>query len=191
MKGSGDAPETRTLGVAFVLVPRFNMMTLTAAIEPMRVANYLSSEPLFEWGYRSAQGGEIVASNGMTIGAAPIEAAGDAFDIVVLCGSWGGPGPCSPSSRGPGWRAGAAGGRTAPDARSWTAPSGPDRLGNRGEDGRGRQARRNRAARPSATARPPRVGRSAEESHCTSPSSTSVAINRRFSPGRSTPYRNR
>lgn len=89
MKGSCDAPGTRTLKVAFVLVPRFNMMTLTAAIEPMRVANYLSSETLFEWEYRSAQGGEIVASNGMTIGSGPIEAPGSAFDIVVLCGSWG------------------------------------------------------------------------------------------------------
>ena len=67
-----------------------------------------------------------------------------------------------------------------------TGASGSSRVGRRRV-----QARRNRAASPSATASPRRVGRSAEESHRTSPSSARVVINRRFSPGRSTPYRNR
>ncbi|MFT5225545.1 MAG: transcriptional regulator GlxA family with amidase domain, partial [Polaribacter sp.] len=32
--------------IAFVLIPRFNMMTLTTMIETLRVANYLSPQPL-------------------------------------------------------------------------------------------------------------------------------------------------
>ena len=89
MKSSGGSTRPRTLDVAFVLVPRFNMMTLTAAIEPMRVANYLAPETLFEWEYRSAGGGTVTASNGMAVASAPIETAGGPFDIVVVCGSWG------------------------------------------------------------------------------------------------------
>jgi AraC family carnitine catabolism transcriptional activator len=51
--------------VAFVLVPRFNMMSLAALLEPMRIANYLSHQPLYHWEYLSAEGGEVPASNGM------------------------------------------------------------------------------------------------------------------------------
>ena len=38
---------------AFVLTPRFNMMTLTTMIETLRVANYLSPQPLYDWRYIS------------------------------------------------------------------------------------------------------------------------------------------
>ena len=89
MKCSGDRPGGGALEVAFVLVPRFNMMTLTTAIEPMRVANYLASEALFEWRYLSPEGGAITASNGLAVASASIDAVGDPFDVVVACGSWG------------------------------------------------------------------------------------------------------
>ena len=89
MKSSGGTPGTEAQKVAFALVPRFNMMTLTAAIEPMRVANYLAPETLFEWEYRSPGGGTVTASNGMAVASASIEAAGGPFDVVAVCGSWG------------------------------------------------------------------------------------------------------
>ena len=89
MNRSGGTTGARTLKVAFVLVPRFNMMTLTAAIEPMRVANYLAPETLFEWQYRSPDGGAVTASNGMAVASTPIETAGGPLDIVLICGSWG------------------------------------------------------------------------------------------------------
>ena len=43
------------------------MMTLTTTIGPMRIANYLAPETLYDWQYLSAPGGEIAASNGMTL----------------------------------------------------------------------------------------------------------------------------
>ena len=90
MKNPAGTSTAGPARVAFVLVPRFNMMMLTATIEPMRVANYLAPETLFEWEYRAPEGGEIVASNGMSVSAAPIgAAAGWPFDIVAVCGSWG------------------------------------------------------------------------------------------------------
>ena len=89
MKSSDVTSGTEAEKVAFVLVSRFNMMTLTAAVEPMRVANYLAPETLFEWEYRSPTGGIVTASNGMAVTAASIDAAGGPFDVVVVCGSWG------------------------------------------------------------------------------------------------------
>ena len=75
--------------VAFVLIPRFNMMTLTTAIEPMRIANYLAPGTLFEWRYLSGDADEVVASNGMSVRAAPLDVGDEHCDVVVLCGSWG------------------------------------------------------------------------------------------------------
>ena len=35
--------------IGFIPVPGFNMMSLSAAIEPLRIANRLRNERLFEW----------------------------------------------------------------------------------------------------------------------------------------------
>ena len=83
VKNPAGASAAGPARVALVLVPRFNMMVLAATIEPIRVANYLAPETLFEWEYRAPEGGEIVASNGMSFSAAPIGAAGGPFDVVA------------------------------------------------------------------------------------------------------------
>ena len=75
--------------VAFLLVPRFNMMTLATTLEPMRIANYLAPERLYDWQYLSAQGGEITASNGMKQATAPLAEADPAINLIIACGSWG------------------------------------------------------------------------------------------------------
>jgi transcriptional regulator GlxA family with amidase domain len=85
LEESDDAKVTR---VAFVLVPRFNMMSLVALLEPMRVANYLSHQPLYHWEYLSTEGGEVPASNGMCQVTKPLAEAGDTAQVFV-CGSWG------------------------------------------------------------------------------------------------------
>ena len=89
MNSSGATPGTEAQRVALVLVPRFSMVTLTAAIEPMRVANYLAPETLFEWEYRSPDGGVVTASNGLAVASVSLHAAGRPCDVVVVCGSWG------------------------------------------------------------------------------------------------------
>ncbi|MGE0211979.1 MAG: GlxA family transcriptional regulator [Parvibaculaceae bacterium] len=81
------APQRVTL----VLIPRFNMMTLTTFIEPMRIANYLAPEKLYNWEYRSAEDGRVTASNGLSVDAKPLngpepDAPGD---TIVVFGSWG------------------------------------------------------------------------------------------------------
>ena len=75
--------------VCFALIPRFNMAGLTTTIEPMRVTNYLSSEQRYEWGFFSAEGGEVQASNGMTVKTQRLDDAPSKPLLAFVCGSWG------------------------------------------------------------------------------------------------------
>ncbi len=83
-------PNTELSNLAFVLIPRFNMMTLTTTIEPIRIANYLSPEPLYRWHYLSFDGEDIIASNGMSVHSELVEVGSSAdYDAVFIIGSWG------------------------------------------------------------------------------------------------------
>ncbi len=70
---------------AFVLIPRFSMLALSAAIDALRFANVVSGEPLYSWMLASPGGGEIEASCGLTLAAADLPGA-DAVDRVAVCG---------------------------------------------------------------------------------------------------------
>ncbi len=72
----------------FVLIPRFNMMALTAAIEPLRVANYLTASPLYAWEFLSLDGGAVVASNGMGLTTTALPEKPQRYDIIFVCSSW-------------------------------------------------------------------------------------------------------
>lgn len=56
-----------TTRVAFYLVPQFSMMAFTSALEPLRMANQLSGQPLYEWSLVSADGRPVAASNGIEL----------------------------------------------------------------------------------------------------------------------------
>jgi len=73
-----------------VLIPRFNMMSLTGLIEPARIANYLSLAPLYSHGHWSFDGEEVMASNGMSVACAVPPEKLKRDDLVFLFGSWGG-----------------------------------------------------------------------------------------------------
>lgn len=75
--------------VSFVIVPRFNMATLITLIEPLRVANYLSPEPLYQWEILSPDGPEIPASNGLSITAQPLDDRNRRGETVFALASWG------------------------------------------------------------------------------------------------------
>jgi AraC family transcriptional regulator, carnitine catabolism transcriptional activator len=61
--------------VAFLLVPRFSMIALYGALEPLRVANRFTPES-FSWRFVSADGGPVTASNGI-----PVSVTGGLADI--------------------------------------------------------------------------------------------------------------
>src|SRR4029450_1795232 len=59
--------------IAFLLVPDFPLFAFSAAIEPLRIANWISGRPLYEWKVLSKDGRPVPASNGCmgTPGSAP------------------------------------------------------------------------------------------------------------------------
>lgn len=80
------APPSR---VSFVIVPRFNMATLITMIEPLRVANYLAPDPLYQWEILSPDGREIPASNGLSITALPLDDRNRRGETIFALASWG------------------------------------------------------------------------------------------------------
>ena len=56
-----------TIKIGFLLVPNFSMIAFSAAIEPLRVANRVAAETLFEWVITTAGDDKITASNGVTV----------------------------------------------------------------------------------------------------------------------------
>ena len=56
-----------TIKVGFLMVPNFSMIAFSAAIEPLRVANRMSGETLFEWVIASPTDDAIKASNGVRV----------------------------------------------------------------------------------------------------------------------------
>ncbi len=83
------SPVTPPSRVSFVIVPRFNMATLITLIEPLRVANYLSPEPLYQWEILSPDGPEIPASNGLSITAQPLDDRNRRGETIFVLASWG------------------------------------------------------------------------------------------------------
>ncbi len=78
------------LHVCFVVIPRFNMLTVTGLIEPLRVANYLLPSALYSWDYRSPHGNRVVGSNGMALDCFELDQQGNQTpDLTFVCGSWG------------------------------------------------------------------------------------------------------
>ena len=53
--------------IGFLLVPEFSMLAFTSALEPLRMANQLSGEQLYEWFTVAASHEEVTASNGIEI----------------------------------------------------------------------------------------------------------------------------
>ena len=79
-----DGPER----IGFLLVPQFSMLGFLAAVEPLRVANRLSRQRLYEWQVFSEDGQAVAASNGMAIVAEAAIAAVPAFPTVIVCASF-------------------------------------------------------------------------------------------------------
>ncbi len=77
------------LRIGLLLLPAFNSFALNAFIDPLRAANYLNGQPLYNWQLLSLDGPTVIASNGFSIGPTmPFDSVKDAFDFVVINASW-------------------------------------------------------------------------------------------------------
>jgi transcriptional regulator GlxA family with amidase domain len=75
--------------IGFFLIPRFNMMALIATLEPLRVANYITGEKLYDWHFISDDGATVYASNGMPLPSEDYKTVDEKWQAVFMCGSWG------------------------------------------------------------------------------------------------------
>ena len=85
----GKKSEDSATRVGFLLLDNFSMLAFSAAIEPLRMANQLSGEPLYSWATVTETGESVSCSNGIDFNPDYSVAAlerHDAFDAVLVCG---------------------------------------------------------------------------------------------------------
>jgi AraC family transcriptional regulator, glycine betaine-responsive activator len=71
---------------AFLTLPRYSMIALSNAVEPLRMANIITGQTAYEWSIVSLDGEPTPASNGLQLSpTVALEKAG-VFDILFVCG---------------------------------------------------------------------------------------------------------
>jgi AraC family transcriptional regulator, glycine betaine-responsive activator len=71
---------------AFLTLPRYSMIALSNAVEPLRMANILTGEAVYEWAIVSLDGQPTPASNGLQLSPTlPLDQVGS-VDILFVCG---------------------------------------------------------------------------------------------------------
>ena len=58
-------PSKHSRRFAFLLLPGFSMMSLSALLEPLRMANKISHQELYRWRLYSADDNPVAANNGI------------------------------------------------------------------------------------------------------------------------------
>lgn len=79
-----NAAATRRVGI--VLVPDFALASFSMVIEPLRIANRLAGNALYEWSLLSADGLAVTSSAGIELATTPIgETRETEFDLALIC----------------------------------------------------------------------------------------------------------
>ncbi len=83
----GRAMEEARCTVGFLLVDSFSMMAFISALEPLRIANRLSGESLYDWKVVSEDGQPVMPTNGITEvkAAYSVDTAPD-FEVLFVAG---------------------------------------------------------------------------------------------------------
>ena len=79
-------PLKRPERVVFLLIPNYSMIAFSSAIEPLRMANWLSGQNYYESVIASMDGNPVKASNGFEITPCINIASIRTADVVFLCG---------------------------------------------------------------------------------------------------------
>ncbi len=78
--GEKISNEPQKLG--FLLIPGFSLLAFASASEPLRIANWLSGEELYDWELISEDGNSVSASNGMDI---VVDTSIETIDFIPMC----------------------------------------------------------------------------------------------------------
>lgn len=84
MQHPGSHAE-RARQIGFLLVPGFSQLALSAAVEPLRMANHLAGRTLFDWVLLSHAGESVRASNGLMTAAAYGMEDSPSLDWLLVC----------------------------------------------------------------------------------------------------------
>ena len=71
---------------AFLTLPRYSMIALSNAVEPLRMANSITGQSVYEWSIVSLDGQPTPASNGLQLSPTHALDAVGAVDILFVCG---------------------------------------------------------------------------------------------------------
>lgn len=83
-----DDPKS-ALRLLVIVTPNFNLAATVGFLDPFRASNYLDGSILFQWDLASATGGEIIASNGISVRTRALrEVRNQPQDIVIVSSSW-------------------------------------------------------------------------------------------------------
>ncbi len=74
-----------TARIGFYLVPQFSMIAFSSAIEPLRMANQLSGQELYNWSMISSDGAPVACSNGISIAVDHAAGGHTNYDAVFVC----------------------------------------------------------------------------------------------------------
>jgi AraC family carnitine catabolism transcriptional activator len=81
-------PNDRPTRLAYLLLPQFSLMAFSAACEPLRAANQLSGNALYDWILVSADGEPVTSSSGLVSLVHHALADTPKVDLVVVCASF-------------------------------------------------------------------------------------------------------
>src|SRR5438552_10740152 len=69
-RGSDTSPPagpSSRVRFGFLTLPNYSMIALTSAVEPLRMANRLCKQEVYEWSLVSLDGAPVAASNGLSL----------------------------------------------------------------------------------------------------------------------------
>ncbi len=81
--------QKSALRLLVIVTPNFNLAATVGFLDPFRASNYLDGSILFQWSLASAGGGEVIASNGISVRTKALrEVRNQPQDIVIVSSSW-------------------------------------------------------------------------------------------------------
>ncbi len=72
----------------FLLLPNFSMMALSAMLDPLRMANWLSGKTLYDWVLLSMDGEPVQAVNRVTVSVDRSIGGAPPCDMIMVCASY-------------------------------------------------------------------------------------------------------
>ena len=77
--------QNKITKISFLLVEEFSMIAFASALEPLRTANRISKEKLFEWEFLSLNNQKVFCSNGISIDTQDLNEEKLQTDILFVC----------------------------------------------------------------------------------------------------------